>query len=361
MNTDLTLTEVFRAYYDCRKHKRNTFNAIEFEYDLERNLTKLYDELLDGSYRIGQSICFVVVKPKVREVWASNFRDRIVHHIVYNRYSPMFYRSFIYDSYACIPEKGTLRAAERVQQFIRSATENHTKEAFYLKADVANFFMSINKSILDTIITEKITDPYWLNLTRQILHHNPRTNVHIKSSSELMNQVPFAKSLFNTPEGYGLPIGNLSSQFFANVYMNELDQYAKHKLKAKYYARYVDDIVMIDNDCSILNDKYDYMNEYVSTKLDLKFHPNKKDINKVVHGVNFVGYIIKPRVKYIRRSTINNAYQNVKGSIDIRASVNSYLGILRNANCFNERCKLTNYLSEYRFDKNLTKMETTQC
>ena len=359
MNTELTLTEVFQAYYDCRNHKRNTFNAIEFEFNLERNLIQLYHELLDGTYTIGQSICFVVTKPKMREVWASNFRDRIVHHIVYNRYSDMFYRSFIFDSYACIPEKGTLRAAERVHHFIRSATENHTKEAFYLKADVANFFMSINKSILDSIISKKIIDPYWLSLTRQILYHNPRTNVHLNSPKSLVNQVPFAKSLFNTPDGYGLPIGNLSSQFFANIYMNELDQYTKHTLKAKYYARYVDDIVIIDNDCSVLNDKYDYMNEYVSNQLDLKFHPNKKDINKVEHGVNFVGYIIRPRVKYIRRSTINNAYQNVKSSTNIVASVNSYLGILRNANCFNERRKLTNYLSEYRFDKNLTKMETT--
>ena len=361
MNCDLTLLEVFQAYYDCRKHKRNTFNAILFEQNLERNLMNLYGELLDGSYEPGQSICFVVVKPKVREVWASNFRDRIVHHIIYNRYSDMFYRSFIYDSYACIPEKGTLRAAERVQHFIRSATNNHTKEAFYLKADVANFFMSINKSILDSIISKKITDPYWLSLTRQILHHNPKTNVHIKSPNSLVKQVPFAKSLFNTPSGYGLPIGNLSSQFFANIYMNELDQYAKHILKAKYYARYVDDIVVIDNDCSILNDKYNHMNDFAHKHLDLKFHPNKKDINKVEHGVNFVGYIVKPRVKYIRRSTINNAYVNVKSSNNILASVNSYLGILRNANCFNERRKLTNYLSEYRFDKNLTKMEIQQC
>jgi retron-type reverse transcriptase len=224
MQCDLSISEVFQAYYDCRKAKRNTWNAIEFESQLERNLMDLYYELVAGNYQPGRSIMFVVTRPKAREVWAANFKDRVVHHILYNRYSGHFYRRFIHDSYACIPEKGTLRAANRVQHFIRSATQNHTRPAWFLKADVANFFVSIDKSILDAMLARHITDPWWMALARTILHKDPKENVYIKSGAALLSKVPAHKSLLNVTAGFGLPIGNLSSQFFANVYLDALDQ-----------------------------------------------------------------------------------------------------------------------------------------
>jgi len=304
---------------------------------------------------------FVVTKPKAREVWAANFRDRIVHHVLYNRYSGVFYRSFIHDSYACIPEKGTLRAAKRVQHFMRSATKNHTEDAWYLKADVANFFVTINKSILDALLLKKITDLWWVNLTRIILHKDPTENVFIKSPIGVLKKVPPHKSLLNAPKGFGLPIGNLSSQFFANVYMDVLDQYAKHSLKARYYARYVDDIVVIGNDGCELHEKYAHMATFAEDNLGIKFHPNKKEINKIEHGVNFVGYIIKPRCMYIRRSTINNAYKNIEMREDfctLRSTVNSYLGLMSHANAYKERRKMTDSLHPRgaKFDRELIKL-----
>lgn len=364
MKCDLTISETFQAYYDCRKTKRNTWNALKFEENLERNLMNLYRELVNNTYSPGRSIMFVVTKPKAREVWAANFKDRIVHHILYNRYSKQFYNSFIFDSYACIPGKGTLKAAKRLQHFIRSVTKNNTTKACYLKADIANFFVSIDKKILEDLLSKKITDPWWLKLTRIILHNDPTTDVYIKSSKIMLKNVPQHKSLLNAPKGFGLPIGNLSSQFFANVYLDVLDQYAKHELKLKYYMRYVDDIVVLKEDTKDLNIKYEKMSKFVNKHLGIKFHPNKKEINKIEHGINFVGYIIKTYSLYMRRYTIQNMYFNTneKDFHTLRPTINSYLGMLGHTNSFSERVKITNFLKQkgVQFDSNLTKMKGEQ-
>lgn len=361
MQTDLTVSELFQAYYDCRKAKRNTWNALLFEQNLERNLMDLYYELVSCTYQPGRSIMFVVTRPKPREVWAANFRDRVVHHVLYNRYAGHFYRRFIHDSYACIPEKGTLRAANRVQHFVRAATQNHTQPAWFLKADIANFFVSIDKQILDGLLMKHIAHPWWAWLTRLILHKDPRDNVYIKSEKSLLTKVPPHKSLLNAPDGFGLPIGNLSSQFFANVYLDALDQYAKHTLKLRYYARYVDDVVAIGADGSELHEAYEKMVAFADQRLGLKFHPNKKEINRVGVGVNFVGYIIKPWCKYIRRSTVDNMYKRTSAQHDfesLRATVNSYFGMLRNANAYIERRRAAQHLGKSGcwFDGNLTKI-----
>lgn len=361
MQCDLTISELFQAYYDCRKNKRNSWNALAFEERLERNLMDLYYELVSGEYQPGRSMMFVITRPKPREVWAADFRDRIVHHVLYNKYSDIFYRRFIFDSYACIPEKGTLRASNRLQYFIRSVTKNHTKPAWFLKADISNFFVSINRKILDNLLAKHIEHDWWMNLTRKILYKNEKENVHIKSTKSLLQKVPKHKSLLNAKDGFGLPIGNLSSQFFANVYLNELDQYAKHVLKLKHYIRYVDDIVVIGNNGSKLHEDYKLLNKFLQDNLQLFFHPNKTEINKVEVGVNFVGYIIRPHCKYVRQSTINSLYKRSAERKDfesLRATVNSYFGFLRHANTYNERKRAARHLGGKGcwFDGKLTKM-----
>ena len=117
-------SELVQAYYDCRRSKRNSASALAFEMDLERNLVELHSDLTAGTYRPGRSICFVVTRPKAREVWAAAFRDRVVHHLLYNHVAPRFYASFIADSCACIPGRGTLYAAKRLEAKIRSASQN---------------------------------------------------------------------------------------------------------------------------------------------------------------------------------------------------------------------------------------------
>jgi RNA-directed DNA polymerase len=361
MNCDLKVSELFQAYYDCRKHKRNTVNALKFEQNLERNLMDLYYELRSCLYEPGLSVMFVITHPKPREVWAADFRDRIVHHVLYNRYSDYFYKRFIFDTYACIPEKGTLKASKRVQHFVRSVTKNHTQDAYFLKADIANFFVSINKEKLDTQISAHIKNPWWLWLARVILHKDPRENVHIKSPKNLLAKVPAFKSLLNAPSNFGLPIGNLSSQFFANIYLHDLDMYAKHKLKLKYYARYVDDIVAFDTSSKKLNEAYKQMQDFLQGNLSIHFHPNKTQINKVEHGINFVGYIIKPWRKYLRRSIINNMYKRYDPDKDfesLRATINSYFGMLKHVNGYSERKPAAIKFGKDGcwFDGNLTKI-----
>lgn len=361
MQCDLTVSELFQAYYDCRKNKRNSWNALLFEEKLERNLMDLYYELISGEYQPGRSIMFVITKPKPREVWAADFRDRIVHHILYNKYSDVFYKNFIFDSYACIPEKGTLKAANKLQKFMRSATQNYTTPAYFLKADISNFFVSINRKILESLLVKHIKHFWWMDLTKKILYKNEKENVHIKSNKTLLQKVPKHKSLLNAPDGFGLPIGNLSSQFFANIYLNELDQYAKHKLKLKYYVRYVDDIVVLGPNGTTLHNEYNLLNKFAQKNLEINFHPNKTEINNINVGINFVGYIVKPYCKYVRRSTIDNLYKRSaeqKYFKPLQATVNSYFGFLRHANAYKERKKAAKYLGLRGcwFDGKLTKM-----
>jgi hypothetical protein len=138
---DFTLEDLFLAYYDCRRHKRNTANALKFEVNLEQNIVRLYQELKNGTYQIGRSICFVVKHPKIREIWAADFRDRIVHHLVCNFIRERFEKSFIADTYSCIKNRGTLAACHRLEKFSRSIMDNYQNKAYFLKADIKSFFI----------------------------------------------------------------------------------------------------------------------------------------------------------------------------------------------------------------------------
>lgn len=356
-----TISDLFQSYYECRKNKRNTHNALKFEENLEKNLMDLYYDLIYGKYEIGKSICFVVTKPKPREIWAADFRDRIVHHLIYKKFFDVFSKGFIYDSYACLPDKGTLKASQRLEKFMRSCSNNYQNKTYYLKADISNFFMSINKDILFQIIKRKVKNVWWLNLMQKIIYNDCTQNYHMKSDKTLLNLIPTHKSLFNVVKNLkntGLPIGNLSSQFFANIYLNELDLFIKHKLKCKYYVRYVDDIVILDKTPQNLNQYYSKICNFTETELNIKFNPSKKEINTIDKGINFVGYITKPYRKYVRRSTIKNIYYTEKVLKNHRQSLNSYLGMLRHSNSYRERVKIKNFYYKYgiKFNLKLTKV-----
>jgi len=329
--SDVTVDELLCAYYDCRRRKRTTINALRFEANLERNIMDLYRELVDGSYRPGTSICFVVTRPKPREVWAADFRDRVVHHLLYNRIADRFHRSFIADSCACIPGRGTLYGATRLEHKVRSITMNWSRSAYYLKLDMANFFVSIDKNILHGLLAQKITEPWVMWLAETILFHDPRGDVRIKGTPELLDLIPPHKTLFNQLPHLGLPIGNLSSQFFANVYMNPLDQYVKHHLRAPHYVRYVDDMVLLHESPEWLNQAAAEIGRFASERLGLKLNPRKTIIQPVERGVDFVGMIIKPWRRVLRRKTMDNAMTAASGKNgeDLIKTSNSYLGLLR--------------------------------
>jgi retron-type reverse transcriptase len=349
---ELTVEAVFDAYFDCRRHKRNSINQLRFEADLESNLVQLYRDLRDGSYEIGRSLAFVVSHPKIREVWASDFRDRVVHHLICNAISDRFYRRFIRDTYGCIPGRGTHDGLRRISAAARSITRNWSRPAYALKVDVANFFNSIDHARLLAIIAPLVPEEWLMQLIRQVVSHDPRRNVFLRSSRALFDSVPRHKSLLHGAPGIGLPIGNLTSQFFANVYLNELDQFVKRSLKARYYGRYVDDMVFFHSDAGVLNDWRQAVDEFLDERLRLRLHPNKTWLNRADAGINFVGFIIKPGRNYLRRSTLGRAKQKIRAwrrsgaSLDpetltgLSDSLTSYLGMLRQVNGYNARQKL---------------------
>jgi RNA-directed DNA polymerase len=324
--------DLVQAYYDCRRNKRNSASARLFEKDMEINLLDLHDDLIAGTYRPGRSICFVVTRPKAREVWAAAFRDRVVHHLMYNHVAPRFYASFIADSCACIPDRGTLYAATRLESKIRSASENWSKPVFYLKCDLANFFVAIDKAVLRKQLQARITEPWWLALATQILMHDPREDYETRSPAHLFNRVPQHKRLVAQPARLGLPIGNLSSQFFANVYLDALDQFAKHRLGAKHYIRYVDDFVFLHESPQQLNEWLAQVEAFLPG-LGAKLNPTKTILQPVDRGVDFVGHVIKPWRRTTRKRSLAQALKRTAAAPaeDLRETANSYFGLLSQA------------------------------
>jgi retron-type reverse transcriptase len=346
---ELQFEEVVKAYFDCRRRKRKSLHALDFEFDLEKNLFQLYEDLIDGNYQISQSIAFVVEQPKIREIWSATFRDRVVHHVIYNRLSPRFYPGFIRNSFACIPERGSLDASNHLWAGMRSITQNWQKQSYYLGADVRNFFVSIHKPTLSELVTKKIHEPWLKNLTTQVLFHDPRQSCVLKSKSEAFARVPSHKSLWHTPLDRGLPIGNLTSQFFANVYLNELDQFVKHTLRAKYYYRYVDDFIILHESSDYLNDCFTQIERFLLESLKIELHPFKKRLGLLDQGIDFVGYFHKPYRRYPRKRTanrlksvVNRWKMNPQGYSpaalkQLRDSVNSYYGLIRQTSSYRMR------------------------
>lgn len=336
-----------QAYFDCRRTKRNSASALAFEQDLERNLFRLYEELTAGAYRPGRSICFVITRPKAREVWAADFRDRIVHHLFYNQVAPRFYAAFIADSCACIPGRGTLYAAERLEAKIRSATQNWSRRVHYLKLDLANFFVSIDKRVLQLLLAVRITEPWWLQLAETILFHDPRQDFELRGSPALLDLVPPHKRLASQPAHRGLPIGNLSSQFFANVYLDVLDQFVKHRLRCRHYVRYVDDFILLHESPPWLNRAKAEIEHLLADRLAARINPAKTILQPVDRGVDFVGQVIKPWRRTVRRRTYHEAISRTATSEapDLFITANSYFGMLRQAShSHTDRARLANVL-----------------
>lgn len=348
-----------QAYLDCRRTKRNSASALAFEVNLERNLCRLNDELLEGRYQPGRSICFVITRPKPREVWAAEFRDRIVHHLMYNRISPRFYAGFIADSCACIPRRGTLYGAQRLEAKIRSITQNWSRPAWYLKLDLANFFVSIDKHAVRSLLAKRING-WWMELAEQILFHDPRADFELRGQPELLQRVPRHKRLTSQPAHLGLPIGNLSSQFFANVLLDALDQHIKHGLRCRHYVRYVDDMVLLHESPRWLNAARADIEAWLPQRLGLRLNPGKTILQPVARGVDFVGQVVKPWHRTTRRRTFNEALSRTSQmpADELFETANSYFGLLRQAtHSHHDRARLANVL-RYRghcINKDFTK------
>lgn len=339
-----------QAYLDCRHTKRNTTSAQAFEARLEHHLYTLHAELAAGTYTPGRSICFVVTRPRPREVWAAEFRDRVVHHLLYNQVAPRFYASFIANSCACIPGRGTLYAAQQLEHSVRAVSHNWARPAHYLKCDLANFFVAIDKHVLRAQLARRIADPveaWWLRLTDTVLMHDPRTDVELRSPQHLLRLVPPHKSLFNAPADTGLPIGNLSSQFFANVHLDALDQRVKHQLKVRHYVRYVDDFVLLHESREHLSAALADVEAWLPANLGARLNPRKTILQPIDRGIDFVGHVVKPWSRSTRRGTVAGAVRRLEllPAADLHQVGNSFFGLLRQApSSHTDRARLANAL-----------------
>jgi hypothetical protein len=285
------------------------------------------------------------MRPKPREVWAAEFRDRIVHHLLYNRIGPRFEKSFIADSCACIPGRGTLYAAKCLEAKIRSVTQNWSRPAYYLKCDLANFFVSIDKQIVLDLLLAKICEPFWAALTELVLMHDPRTDFEFRGDRASLERVPQHKRLMEQASDRGLPIGNLSSQFFANVYLDVLDQRAKHHLGARHYIRYVDDFIFLHESPAWLNAVLADVTAFLPAHLGVQINPKKTILQPIARGVDFVGHVIKPWSRSTRQRTVNEAVRRVRkvDPEDFLSVSNSYFGLLGQApSSHHDRATLAN-------------------
>lgn len=342
-----SLADWVNAYLACRRTKRRKHTATAFEINQEAELTALQAAVADGSYTPGPSTCFIITRPRPREVWAAEFRDRVVHHLLYNAIGPAIERTFIADSCACIPGRGTLYAVRRLEHHVRSASHNWSRPAWYLKMDLANFFVSIDKAILADQLRAKIRDPQLLDLALQILWQDPRPGAVHQSDPKLMARVPPHKRLSEAPAGKGLPIGNLSSQFYANIHLDALDQFVKQRLRVRHYVRYVDDFVLLHESPQQLNAWRAQIEAFLPERLQLQVNPAKTILQPVARGIDFVGQVIRPWRTTLRRRTYKAAIQRIStiNDTDLFATANSYLGLLRQANhSHTDRVRIANLL-----------------
>ncbi len=325
---------LYGAYLKARKCKRYKEYVLDFSWDVEGEIMKLQDDLMNKAYKHGEYYQFTLYDAKKREIKAAPFRDRVVHHALCTVLEPIFDRGFIYDSYACRKGKGTHKAIKRLDKFIQSAEECWGEGNVYcLKCDISKYFDSIDHQVLFDLIRRKVRDVNVLWLVEKIIKSSFSRRVHY--------------DLFNFCET-GIPIGNLTSQLFANLYLNELDQFVKHDLGEKYYIRYMDDFLILGNEKRRLHELEGILREFLRRELRLELHKKKVALYPVEKGISFLGYKVFRHYKLIRKSTILRFVKNIKektNSSGITDSVRSWLSFANYANIFSLRHQLFELLA----------------
>ena len=292
------------------KITKNTNQKRACFLEIPNIVNKILLLLKNNAYIPSAFSCFVVKDPKIREIFAPNYKDRIIHHLMVDRINPFIDKKFIFDCFSNRKTKGTHIAVKRLQKFM------HKDNQYYLMADIKTFFPSIDKNILFNLLSKHIESikeicpeekKFILNLSRLIIFQDPTNPLpNFTGNKNILSLVPKEKSLFYVPKNKGLAIGSLTSQFFANIYLDELDQFIKHKLKIKYYVRYVDDFVILGKDTKTLMGYKKEIEIFLKQKLKLSLHPKKTIIQHKSKGINFLGYIVKERYLLVRKRTVRS-------------------------------------------------------
>ncbi|MTI73313.1 MAG: RNA-directed DNA polymerase [Stenotrophomonas sp.] len=309
---EIGLQELYQAWRRARRQKIPSFNQLRFDHRWADGLLQLQRELQAGTWQPRPSTCFIATRPKAREIHAPDFADRVVHHWLVPQLEAIWEPTFIHDSYANRTGRGSHAAVRRAQQFIRKV---HSGEGggWYLQLDVANFFNSIHRPTLWRMLRKRMAahnvSAQVQRATHALLRRSPlHAGVQVRATPTELAQVPSHKRLANAPTGRGLPIGNLSSQFFANVYLDALDQFVKHELKAKRYLRYVDDFVLFHHDRAQLQAWQQRIEAFLAERLSLRLKDEQK-LRQLTDGLDFLGYVIHPTHMLARRRVVGHLQQ----------------------------------------------------
>jgi len=313
----ISLENLLEAWKEFERGKKNRKDVQEFSLRLLDNIFSLHRDLLNHTHKHGGYQAFKINDPKPRDIFKASVRDRLLHHAIYRILYPFFEKTFIADSYSCRIGKGTHRAINRFRAFAYRASKNNTKTCWILKCDIRKFFANIDHGILLSILCEYIPDKNIVWLFGNVI-----------------------ESFSSARLGIGLPLGNLTSQLFVNIYLNEFDQFMKHKLKAKYYIRYCDDFVILSGDKKRLENIIFPIKTFLKEKLRLDLHPDKIYLKTLASGVDFLGTINFFDHRILRTKTKRRIWRRIKEKKfllredllleeSFNQTLQSYLGILK--------------------------------
>jgi len=327
----ISVENLFSAWDSFHSGKKNKPDVLRFEWDLESNIFRLHRLLKSKKYAHGQYTSFFIQDPKQRHIHKATVQDRVLHHAIFNVLNPIFEPTFIAASFSCRVDKGMHKGVDAVTTMVRQVSRNCTQPCHALKCDIQKFFFRIDHGILLTMLRKKLQDEDALWLLEQV----------IGSFST------------NPGEAKGLPIGNLTSQLFANIYMNEFDQYVKHVLRVEHYARYTDDFLVIANDPRYLEKLLPSIRLFLDTRLALNLHPLKTMIKKSSQGIDFLGYTIFPYHRLVRTKTRQRIFRKLEQKVieykagkiteeSLDQSLQSYRGVLSHADTHELREQMEN-------------------
>lgn len=314
----ISIENLLLAWKEFIRGKRGKRDVQERQLNLMANILNLHNDLANHTYRHGSYQAFNINDPKPRKIHKAPVRDRLLHHAIYRILYPFFDRIFISDSFSCRLNKGTHKAINRFRSFAHQVSKNNARTCWVLKCDIRKFFENIDHEILMKILTDYIPDQNILWLLGQVINS------------------------FSSKSNIGLPLGNLTSQLFVNIYMNEFDQFVKHKLKAKYYIRYADDFVILSENKSWLAGLIKLISQFLFSNLGLLLHPDKIFIKTINSGIDFLGWIHFPDHRVLRTTTKRRMFKKLVQ--DNRPEIiNSYFGLLGHGNSYKLEAKIDSF------------------
>lgn len=305
----ISIENLLLAWQEFLSGKKMRKDVLHFGRNLMSNIILLHEDLANGIYRHSNYHAFNVSDPKPRNIHKASVRDRLLHHALYRELYPFFDRTFISTSFSCRRYKGMHRALDQFRAYSHKASKNKTRTVWVLKCDIRKFFASVDQVALLNILDGYIEDKRIISLLSEII-----------------------RSFHSTENDRGLPLGNLTSQLLVNVYMNEFDQFVKHKLKAKYYIRYADDFVFLSDDKAWLESILPRVAAFLGERLKLSLHPDKVFIRTLASGVDFLGWVHFPNHRVIRTGTKRRMWKRLIETDGKEQTVQSYLGLLGHGN-----------------------------